>query len=502
MELREVGHSRCVRLCQHGASSFTLIHDITGERVQLETGTWDMGFNADDMSVLCCSGDTVNEERIVFGNDLLQRSLHETLEVEPVRQVRSPGGHMCTLAELEQEPVRPMELVVNPTTASPLHLMIFTHGVPVERCLHFIGLARLADFMFQDLTQQPGFVAKRIPQWRERVAALGLEGEGHFRQSLAGARQASRSTRGRTQYASVKRGEEDYSVSSTGALFLLSGLSSSAKGSKLVGLGTSDQNTAVLAMRGLLVKVLGAADLLLHVHTPPVRLDLCEGCCHHSALLAALPHPWKTPTAKALETHMPEHPVHIACIVYRLVEHMTMDKASKNRKQLVGVVVRGILLSLGELLDLRLSSHLDADMSQMPVRASAKGRARPVEQCVKSAVAGAALGSASKRSFLRGAAWGMRKRRRAVGAGEELVHKEASYGRYLESRMHAYWLSCRQFASTTACITLSFDGVKRANGEELLTVCASSGKRNRACWLPVQVQFHAPISTHTSTRPH
>eukprot|EP00971_Amphidinium_carterae_P095417 1888051-Amphidinium_carterae.1 len=164
MDSKELGHSQYVRLVQSGRHHFGLVHDGTGERIQLELGEWLIGYNLDDMAVLSHTRPGTNTESIVYANDLLSMSLHETLEEPKCLQVRTRDGRRLPHAELQQEAVVPNELVVQPTPAVSLHLLVFKHRLPVQRCLFFFGLSRLADYLFGELSQQAGFVAKRIPQ--------------------------------------------------------------------------------------------------------------------------------------------------------------------------------------------------------------------------------------------------------------------------------------------------------------------------------------------------
>eukprot|EP00971_Amphidinium_carterae_P095418 1888051-Amphidinium_carterae.2 len=281
-------------------------------------------------------------------------------------------------------------------------------------------------------------------------------------------------------------GEEDYTVSMRGFLFLLAGLSSSAKGSKLVGLGTQSANTAIQTMRAVVDSGIATETLLLSASHPNITLELRDNACFLSAFIDAVPTPWKLPVGRALAGRESKAPTHLALIACRLIEYVTMERASREAKQHIREVVCAVLLALADVLDVQLAGVLDNNMSGMPLRPSASGRARPIEHSVKTAVAKATFGSSSKRSFLQGASWVSRKRQKRVGGTSEIAHNPAAFPRYLDAAMHGYWLAARQISSSLRCVTVSFDGVKRANGEELLTLVVSLGSREEAFWLPVQ----------------
>eukprot|EP00971_Amphidinium_carterae_P205087 4070235-Amphidinium_carterae.1 len=378
-----LGH---VRLLSYGSVTF-ITHGLTGEGQRLDAGQWSLSFDED--------GDGIVEGLVASGErhqldvaDILKRDLFETEQEGRIRRLIQVAGENGEWLDVAAARISSMRLALH-DGQDEIILLVYTHTIPKSLCRHWLPLSRVIGRLFGVVPK--GFTAKRLDAWSSRMRETFLMDEA-FRTSWLADEQRRR-LQTVSKYPEAQRAEEESSVSLLALPVLLAMFATSPHPSALIG-----QNTLGCRASSLLVALLATLPTALawsmELHPPGTVISCTGSCCDLSNVSGgqdrSASHAWAHIVRLAGGTS-PERTA-LSSLIILTARAIAMEKHTQAFKTTCKHILRATALAVHDMLSIRLSEVLVADVTGVPLITVNKRPVR-VDAGIRAQVASASAGA-------------------------------------------------------------------------------------------------------------
>eukprot|EP00971_Amphidinium_carterae_P026050 513761-Amphidinium_carterae.1 len=348
-------------------------------------------------------------------------------------------------------------------------------------CKAFWGLQRLVHFVFpRESYLQKSYISRKVPDWTQRLVALGQGESTCIRTSRKGWETTS-STASGSRYPEPAHVEQEWSMNTVTVVGWLVGLLwSKGNPSNVIDVGTQDSRPLLL-LDALCRKLLGGNEYEISSSEPVFETTITATSIDVHRLETSM-QGWLRQDVLRLQL---DRDMTLPSFLSQLCFGYTCKKQKAGVKSRLQSLVAAVITEVGTLLDILLEPHLSVDFTHMSIEAGRSGN-RPLRtpQAYKTAMSALARRKNNKRGFLQGFGDMTRKRRRLVSGAEEYVVHERASQKHDKERLYGHLCAQRE-KGPGRTVSLSFDGLK-AIGRECISGLLQWPESNTATWLPVQ----------------